>query len=44
MPWAITAVRADVINILEPRPGHLRLYDLAGHTLVERSQAVTAGV
>ena len=38
------AVRADVINILEPRPWHLRLYDLAGHALVERSQAVTAGV
>ena len=37
------AVRADVINILEPRPWHLRLYDLAGHALVERSQAVTAG-
>ena len=37
------AVRADVINILEPRPWHLRLYDLAGYALVERSQAVTAG-
>ena len=37
------AVRADVINILEPRPWHLRLYNLAGHALVERSQAVTAG-
>ena len=37
------AVRADVINILEPRPWHLRLYDLAGHALVARSQAVTAG-
>ena len=37
------AIRADVINILEPRPWHLRLYDLAGHALVERSQAVTAG-
>ena len=37
------AVRADVINILEPRPWHLRLYDLAGRALVERSQAVTAG-
>ena len=37
------AVHADVINILEPRPWHLRLYDLAGHALVERSQAVTAG-
>ncbi len=37
------AVRADVINILEPRPWHLRLYDLAGHALVERSQTVTAG-
>ena len=36
-------VRGDVINILEPRPWHLRLYDLAGHALVERSQAVTAG-
>ena len=39
----VLAVRADVINILEPRPWHLRLYDLAGHVLVERSQAVTAG-
>ena len=37
------AIRADVINILEPRPWHLRLYDLAGYALVERSQAVTAG-
>ena len=37
------AIRADVINILEPRPWHLRLYDLAGHALVEHSQAVTAG-
>ena len=37
------AVRADVINILEPRPWHLRLYDLAGHALVERLQTVTAG-
>ena len=39
----VLAVRADVINILEPRPWHLRLYDLAGYALVERSQAVTAG-
>ena len=39
----VLAVRADVINMLEPRPWHLRLYDLAGHALVERSQAVTAG-
>ena len=39
----VLAVRADVINILEPRPWHLRLYDLAGHVLTERSQAVTAG-
>ena len=39
----VLAVRADVINILEPRPWHLRLYNLAGHALVERSQAVTAG-
>ena len=38
------AIRADVINILEPRPWHLRLYDLAGQVLAERSQAVTAGV
>ena len=37
------AVHADVINILEPRPWHLRLYNLAGHVLVERVQAVTAG-
>lgn len=37
------AIRADVINILEPRPWHLRLYDLAGRALVEHSQAVTAG-
>ena len=39
----VLAVRAHVINILEPRPWHLRLYDLAGHALIERSQAVTAG-
>ncbi|MYC74100.1 MAG: hypothetical protein F4X17_25645 [Gemmatimonadetes bacterium] len=39
----VLAVRADVINILEPRPWHLRLYDLTGYALVERSQAVTAG-
>jgi hypothetical protein len=39
----VLAVGADVINILEPRPWHLRLYDLAGHALVERSQTVTAG-
>ena len=39
----VLAVRADVINILEPRPWHLRLYDLAGHALVERVQTVTAG-
>ena len=38
------AVHADVINLLEPRPWHLRLYNLAGHVLVEHSQAVTAGV
>ena len=37
-------VRADVINLLAPRPWHLRLYDLAGRVLVERTQAVTAGV
>ncbi len=37
------AIRADVINILEPRLWRLRLYDLAGHALVEHSQAVTAG-
>ena len=36
-------VRADVINLLAPRPWHLRLYDLAGRVLVERTQAVTAG-
>ena len=36
-------VRADVINLLAPRPWHLRLYDLAGRALVERTQAVTAG-
>ncbi len=39
----VLAVHADVINILEPRPWHLRLYDLAGRALVERGQAVTAG-
>ena len=37
-------VRADVINLLAPRPWRLRLYDLAGRVLVERTQAVTAGV
>ena len=36
-------VRADVINLLAPRPWHLRLYDLAGRVLVKRTQAVTAG-
>ena len=37
-------VRADVINLLAPRPWRLRLYDLAGRVLVKRTQAVTAGV
>ncbi|MEE3258284.1 MAG: discoidin domain-containing protein [Candidatus Latescibacterota bacterium] len=36
-------VRANVVNILEPRPLQLRLYDLAGTRLTERSQAATAG-
>ena len=39
----VLSVHAHVINILEPRPWHLRLYDLAGHALVKRSQSVTAG-
>ena len=39
----VLVVRADVINILELRPWHLRIYDLAGHAIIERTQAVTAG-
>ena len=36
-------VLADVVNILEPRLLRLRLYNLAGHLLAEKSQTVTAG-
>ena len=37
------AVQTDIVNILVPRPLRLRLYDLAGRQLTERSEAVTAG-
>ena len=37
------AVQTDIVNILIPRPLRLRIYDLAGRQLTERSGAVTAG-
>jgi len=37
------AVQTDIVNILIPRPLRLRIYDLAGRQLTERSEAVTAG-
>ena len=39
----LITVLADVVNILEPRPLQLRIYNLAGYRLAEQSQAVTAG-
>jgi hypothetical protein len=37
------AVYTDVVNVLEPRPLRLLLYDLAGRRLAERRQDVQAG-
>ena len=33
----------DLVNVLEPRPLRLRLYDLAGHAVYNRSEDVRAG-
>jgi len=36
-------VEVDLVNVLEPRPLCLRLFDLAGRLLYERKEAATAG-